>query len=45
MSKRVFMSKRKPEKHDVWVTELRVRKVTGRLMKILALIKKYEEVE
>jgi len=39
----IIRSKRKPPKHDVWVTEIR----TGKPLppRVLALIRKYEDVE
>jgi len=36
-------SKKKPPKHDVWVTEISIRKPLPK--RILNLIKKYEDVE
>jgi len=39
-------SKRKPRKPDVWVTEIRVRdsKVTPALRKLIALVRRYEDL-
>jgi hypothetical protein len=39
-------STRQPKKHDVWVSEFRVRdvKVTPVLRKLIALVKKYEDL-
>lgn len=36
-------NKRNPPKHDVWVTEIKVRKPLPK--RVLDLIKKYEDVE
>jgi len=36
-------SKRTPPKHDVWTTEIKVRKPLPK--KILDLIRKYEDIE
>jgi len=36
-------SRRKPPKHDVWVTEIRTRKPLPKI--VLDLIRKYEDIE
>jgi hypothetical protein len=37
---------RQPKKHDVWVTEFRVRdvNVTSALRKLIALVRRYEDL-
>lgn len=39
-----YVSKRKSSKQDVWTTEIRVKKTTRALDRLLRLVRKYEEV-
>jgi len=39
-----FKSNRKPPRSDIWVTEIRVKKVSKALDELLKLVRKYEDL-